>query len=202
MTLSRFLRDYLYIPLGGNRHGKLRRYLNLLTTMLLGGLWHGAGWTFVLWGALHGAYLTLNHLWREAISERVARWLPAWLTSLAGAALTFIAVVSAWVLFRSNDITQAATILQAMYGIAARPISFDAVQHGKLLLVTDVSGRDLAKLLVFALAWVWLFPNSSRLKFIKASFVLAAAQAAAVLYFLYLAIDQFGSYSPFLYFQF
>ena len=55
MTLSRFLRDYLYIPLGGNRHGPARRYVNLMLTMLLGGLWHGAGWTFVVWGALHGA---------------------------------------------------------------------------------------------------------------------------------------------------
>ena len=66
MTLSRFLRDYLYIPLGGNRHGPARRYVNLIVTMLLGGLWHGAGWTFVLWGALHGVYLVVNHLWREA----------------------------------------------------------------------------------------------------------------------------------------
>ena len=63
MTLSRFLRDYLYIPLGGNRRGPSRRYVNLFLTMLLGGLWHGAGWTFVAWGALHGAYLAVNHAW-------------------------------------------------------------------------------------------------------------------------------------------
>src|SRR5450830_1540606 len=63
MTLSRFLRDYLYIPLGGNRKGPTRRYVNLLTTMVLGGLWHGAGWTFVAWGALHGAYLCIDHVW-------------------------------------------------------------------------------------------------------------------------------------------
>ncbi len=202
MTLSRFLRDYLYIPLGGNRHGKLRRYLNLIATMLLGGLWHGAGWTFVLWGALHGAYLTINHLWREVFPEWLSRWMPSWLASLAGTTLTFIAVVSAWVLFRSNDLAQALSILKAMYGIEARPISFDAVLHGQLLLVTDLSGRDLSKLLVFSLAWVWLFPNSTRFKFIKGSFIMAVAQATAVVYFLYLAIDQFGSYSPFLYFQF
>src|SRR6516225_9264244 len=64
ITLSRFLRDYLYIPLGGNRHGEFRRYVNLLTTMLLGGLWHGANWTFVIWGAIHGAGLAINHAWR------------------------------------------------------------------------------------------------------------------------------------------
>src|SRR3984885_3576772 len=64
ITLSRFLRDYLYIPLGGNRLGEQRRYLNLMVTMLLGGLWHGAGWTFLIWGGLHGVYLCVNHLWQ------------------------------------------------------------------------------------------------------------------------------------------
>src|SRR3984957_9987336 len=70
MTLSRFLRDYLYIPLGGNRRGPRRRYLNLMITMLLGGLWHGAAWSFVVWGAIHGAGLLLNHLWRD-VAERL-----------------------------------------------------------------------------------------------------------------------------------
>src|SRR5437588_1453632 len=65
MTLSRFLRDYLYIPLGGNRRGEARRYLNLLVTMVLGGLWHGAAWGFVAWGTLHGVYLAANHLARR-----------------------------------------------------------------------------------------------------------------------------------------
>lgn len=202
MTLSRFLRDYLYIPLGGNRHGKLRRYFNLMVTMLLGGLWHGAGWTFVLWGALHGVYLTINHLWREIVAERFLQWMPAWLSAPFGGLLTFMAVVSAWVMFRSSDLSQALAILKAMYGIDARPISLDAVLHGQLLLVTELSGRDLSKLLVFSLAWVWLFPNSSALRFFKGSYITAAAQALAVVFFLYLAIDQFGSYSPFLYFQF
>ena len=66
MTLSRFLRDYVYIPLGGNRRGPVRRYANLMATMLIGGLWHGAGWTFVIWGALHGLYLMANHAWNAA----------------------------------------------------------------------------------------------------------------------------------------
>ncbi len=201
MTLSRFLRDYLYIPLGGNRKGKLRRYGNLLATMLLGGLWHGAGWTYVWWGALHGIYLTANHLWRAVVPEKVPG-VPARLTGFAGGLLTFIAVVAAWVVFRSADMAQATVILKAMFGLEARPISFGEVTHGQLLLVTNLSGRDLMQLLVSALAWVWLLPNSTRLKFKDSNFVLAAAQAIAVLYFLYLAIDHFGSYSPFLYFQF
>ncbi|MDD4929058.1 MAG: MBOAT family protein [Gallionella sp.] len=202
MTLSRFLRDYLYIPLGGNRKGQMRRYLNLFATMLLGGLWHGAGWTFVVWGALHGAYLTINHLWREWIAERYLRWVPGWIGALAGGMLTFTAVTAAWVVFRSTDIHQAKVMLEAMFGLHARPISLDAVLHGQLLLVTDLSGRDLAKLLFFGLAWVWLLPNSSRLRFVGGNSALALVQAGVVVYFLYLAIDQFGSYSPFLYFQF
>jgi len=71
ITLSRFLRQYLYIPLGGNRGGRLPRYRNLMITMLLGGFWHGAGWNFLLWGGLHGAMLIVNHQWREA----TAQWL-------------------------------------------------------------------------------------------------------------------------------
>src|SRR6202044_1375055 len=76
MTLSQFLRDYLYIPLGGNQHGSFLRYVNLMITMLLGGLWHGAAWTFVAWGALHGVYLCINHAWNNlapAVSPRFAR---------------------------------------------------------------------------------------------------------------------------------
>lgn len=202
MTLSRFLRDYLYIPLGGNRKGKLRRYLNLTITMLLGGLWHGAGWTFVVWGALHGAFLVINHLWRELVSQRCLQWVPDWIGKLAGGILTFIAVVAAWVVFRADDLAQAMVILNAMFGIAARPITFDAVIHGNLLLLTDMSGRDLMRLLVPGLLWVWLLPNSTRIRFLSSSHLLTALQSGIVLYLLYVAIDQFGSYSPFLYFQF
>lgn len=202
ITLSNFLRDYLYIPLGGNRHGKLRRYVNLMLTMLLGGLWHGAGWTFVIWGALHGVYLMLNHLWRGVVAERFLRWIPGWLGTLTGGALTFIAVVVAWVVFRADNMAQALVILKAMFGIAARPITFDSVMHGNLLLLTDMSGRDLIRLLIPALAWIWLLPNSTRIRFIQGGVLLSVLQALMVLGMLYLAIDQFGSYSPFLYFQF
>lgn len=202
MTLSRFLRDYLYIPLGGNRHGKMRRYLNLAITMLLGGLWHGAGWTFVVWGALHGAYLVINNLWRELVSQRYLQWVPGWMGTLAGGTLTFIAVVAAWVVFRADNMPQAMVMLNAMFGIEYRPIAFEMVAHGNLLLLTDMSGRELLRLLIPGLFWVWLLPNSTRLRFIQGSNILLFAQAAIVLYMLYVAIDQFGSYSPFLYFQF
>jgi alginate O-acetyltransferase complex protein AlgI len=107
MTLSRFLRDYLYIPLGGNRRGALRRHFNLTITMVLGGLWHGAGWTFVIWGALHGLYLMINHLWR-ALGLRLPGPV-AWL-------LTFLAVTTAWVFFRAPSLERALALLNAMLG--------------------------------------------------------------------------------------
>jgi D-alanyl-lipoteichoic acid acyltransferase DltB (MBOAT superfamily) len=99
ITLSRFLRDYLYIPLGGNRRGEARRYANLWTTMLLGGLWHGAGWNFLLWGALHGSYLVANHLWR-ALRAGPARAGRA--SRAACVVLTFAVTVVAWVPFRAQ----------------------------------------------------------------------------------------------------
>jgi len=117
MTLSRFLRDYLYVPLGGNRKSRTRRYINLLLTMLLGGLWHGAGWTFVLWGVLHGVYLVINHGWREfrrSLGHNIHQSTP-W-GRRAACLLTFIAVVVAWVLFRAPDVATAQAILCAMAG--------------------------------------------------------------------------------------
>jgi alginate O-acetyltransferase complex protein AlgI len=112
MTLSQFLRDYLYIPLGGNRRGRTLRYVNLMITMLLGGLWHGAAWTFVVWGALHGAYLCVNHAWSNygpAVAPRFAR--PA---NAAAFVLTFVSVVVAWVFFRADSISSATFVLSRM----------------------------------------------------------------------------------------
>lgn len=117
ITLSHFLRDYLYIPLGGSRQGEFRRYLNLLVTMLLGGLWHGAGWTFIFWGGLHGIYLIVNHLYR---SVRLA-WghnlkNDGWLLRTTGQTVTFIAVVISWVFFKANSFETATSILKSMFG--------------------------------------------------------------------------------------
>src|SRR4030081_1505358 len=112
MTLSQFLRDYLYIPLGGNRHGRTLRYVNLMITMLLGGLWHGAAWTFVVWGALHGAYLCVNHAWSNygpTVAPRFAR-----VGNAAAFVLTFVSVVVAWVFFRADSISSATFVLSRM----------------------------------------------------------------------------------------
>ena len=119
ITLSRFLRDYLYIKLGGNRRGETRRYLNLIITMLLGGLWHGANWTFVLWGGLHGAYLVINHGWRRVAARNA--WLQRFGESSVGKvfgwALTFFAVVVAWVFFRADSFQASWAMLQGMAGM-------------------------------------------------------------------------------------
>src|ERR1700730_9593431 len=112
MTLSQFLRDYLYIPLGGNRHGRVLRYVNLMITMLLGGLWHGPAWTFVAWGALHGAYLCINHAWNSLGPKVTPRLAP--LANIAAQALTFIAVVIAWVFFRADSMDSAFYVLSKM----------------------------------------------------------------------------------------
>ncbi len=106
ITLSRFLRDYLYIPMGGGFRGKTRRYVNLLITMLLGGLWHGAGWGFVLWGGAHGLLLTVNHLGREYLpysAPKIFNWV-----------LTFLAVNLLWVLFRADSVEQAFSIYASL----------------------------------------------------------------------------------------
>jgi D-alanyl-lipoteichoic acid acyltransferase DltB (MBOAT superfamily) len=114
MTLSRFLRDYLYIPLGGNRRGPARALLNVMITMLLGGLWHGAGWTFVAWGGLHGLYIAGHRLLRQ--SGLFARILPvAMLRALVGQAVTLLLVVIAWVFFRATDFPAAWAMLTGMF---------------------------------------------------------------------------------------
>ncbi|CAN7273369.1 MBOAT family O-acyltransferase [Brevundimonas sp. LjRoot202] len=115
MTLSAFLRDYLYFPLGGNRHGTVRRYVNLSVTMLLGGLWHGANWTFVIWGAMHGFYLVVNHGW-QALSARLRLPRIPGGAVLAGT-ITFLAVVVAWVLFRAVTLDAAVLMLRGMAGL-------------------------------------------------------------------------------------
>jgi len=109
MTLSRWLKDYLYIPLGGSRHGEILAYAALLATMFLGGLWHGAGWTFIVWGAAHGAALAINRAWTKAGYK-----LPAAL----GWFLTMLFVVNLWVVFRAENFGLAAQIYVQMWDVA------------------------------------------------------------------------------------
>jgi len=123
ITLSRFLKDYLYIPLGGNRKGAIRRYQNLLITMLLGGLWHGAGWNFIFWGFLHGLYLMINHAWRN---------LGLKMPTLCGWLITFLAVTLAWVFFRAQSLSGAVNMLSAMFDFTTIKISPEYVMLSEL----------------------------------------------------------------------
>jgi D-alanyl-lipoteichoic acid acyltransferase DltB (MBOAT superfamily) len=108
ITLGRFLRDYLYIPLGGNRNGWGRAMLAVLVVMVLGGLWHGAGWTFVLWGLMHGLYLAIHRAWGFAGIT---------LPRTVSVAITFLAVLFAWVMFRATSVGDALVIWQTMLGL-------------------------------------------------------------------------------------
>lgn len=108
MTLSRWLRDYLYIPMGGNKKGEFRTYINLFLTFLLGGFWHGAGWTFLIWGAMHGLG-TAGHKFWQSKGFRMNKYL-AWLT-------TFLFVNFAWVFFRAANVHEAVNIIKGMFGL-------------------------------------------------------------------------------------
>ena len=175
MTLARFLRDYLYIPLGGNRQGKTQRYVNLMITMLLGGLWHGASWTFVIWGGLHGVYLILNHAWRGLKTKM--DWRDGGrLAELGAGALTFLAVVVGWVFFRADSFLSAITMLSGMAGMngVSLPGYLENILgqyfsgHDWVIftgfhpLTMKISSMDFAIFTIFmaiGLMIIWLLPN-------------------------------------------
>ncbi len=218
ITLSRFLRDYLFIPLGGSRHGLASTFGVLMLTMGLAGLWHGAGWTFVVWGLLHGLYLSTNHLWRAFVSK----WLPglrdrirrapvlAWAARLSSVGITFLAVSFAWVFFRSPDIGSAFRLVEAMFGFA-----------GWMEVVELTNG--IVPLFPLYLLIVWALPNTMELfqatqaalnvedyrddtvsppAARRLSFALSgrwAATTAVVFIFAWFALSNL---SPFIYFQF
>jgi D-alanyl-lipoteichoic acid acyltransferase DltB (MBOAT superfamily) len=158
MTLSRFLRDYLYISLGGSRKGNIRRYLNLMITMVLGGLWHGAGWTFVVWGALHGFYLVVNHGW-QAVRRSIGLSRPStWWTLGLARTLTFLSVVVGWVFFRATTLDGALRMLDGMIGRNGLDLP---VAIGNILLPgVDLQGLGIqlvqASGSLFLLTWVWI----------------------------------------------
>ena len=116
MTLSGWLKDYVYIPLGGNRKGSLRTYVNLFVTFLLGGLWHGAGWTFVIWGAMHGLALTIHRFWGE-LGYKMPRIL--------GWCCTMFFINLTWVFFRAEDLDSAMRMINSMFSLSDVGISLE-----------------------------------------------------------------------------
>jgi alginate O-acetyltransferase complex protein AlgI len=174
ISLSSWLRDYLYIPLGGSRRGEARTNVNLLATMLIGGLWHGANWTFVVWGAYHGLLLVAERLAGPALKR-----LPAWLYG----GVTFLLVVVGWVIFRSNDLSMAGAWLTSMAGAGGGTLLPD---RSFVLLVAA------ALLAVKALPEPWELRYSARPAY--------AAVYAVGFVLSYLVMN--GKESVFLYFQF
>jgi alginate O-acetyltransferase complex protein AlgI len=168
ITLSRFLRDYLYIPLGGNRLGKQRRYANLITTMLLGGLWHGAGWNFLIWGGLHGLYLGVNHLWHDWRESR-KRPSAAGLTEQGLSwAITLFAVVVAWVFFRAKTMTGAWKMLGSLFGLDGAGTAYEPAGVLRLMDLPILVGPELLLLVgvgavALAFAIALFLPNVSQI---------------------------------------
>jgi len=207
MTLSRFLRDYVYIPLGGNRHGELRRHLNLMATMLIGGIWHGAGWTYILWGALHGTALVTNHMWIAFVSTgkksavyRVGAHL-----------LTLAVVICGWVIFRSPSLAAAGQVFGGMINLHGAYLPDQvlnlapALRHffmglGQVPYLGDSTVMGCFEILVMLLlgcAVVFLAPNLNQMSQRQRLAVVVVSFA-----FTFQKIVFAGSVSPFLYFQF
>lgn len=185
ISLSTFLRDYLYIPLGGNRRGELRTYVNLALVMLLGGLWHGASWVFVLWGAFHGLLLGFER-WRgkESLYQHLPRAFRV--------AVTFVLVLFSWVLFRSPDLEQAVGYFGAMFGIQSET-------SGAMLLAAELYTPN--RLVLFTLAAVIAFQPlqafdwAARITWTKVLLLMLVFTASVMSLFV-------QAFNPFLYFQF
>ena len=181
MTLSRFLRDYLYFSLGGNRKGPVRRYINLMIVMVFGGLWHGAGWTFVFWGGLHGFYLVINHSW-HAVKGVVwgERSNPSNLGKSLSWLITFISVTIGWVFFRSTSMDSAISILASMSGlngISLEPslqsgfIHVGGILPQNLIVYKGMFYNDLGpleagfKVILLLIVIVWFMPNTLQIMY-------------------------------------
>ena len=176
-TLTRFLREYVYFSLGGNRRGHFRQLLNIMATMLLSGLWHGAGWTYVLWGALHGFYLIVNHEWR-LLAKRMNWTLDHWFYRGCSALLCFVAVSIAWVFFRAASIGNAGTVLTQMIGLGGVSIPSQSwAAHGSRgnvfshlgFHLVDTRGLEIKHYdsvlftIIGLLVFCWVLPNTQQL---------------------------------------
>jgi len=231
MTLSRFLRDYLYIPLGGNRHGKTRKYINILLTMLIGGLWHGAGWTFIIWGGMHGIFLMINHAWRRVVNiYGKGKSIISWKARVVYTLITFHAVVVAWVVFRAESVTGAKNIISSMLGfnglslpksmserfsgmdlMPERFISYDGMFHNNVAIWGEIGFL----LMLFLVATTWVMPNTIQImksfnpvidtvtyNSKRLVFKLNLFWAVTIGVLLGISILHLGQASEFLYFQF
>ena len=185
LSLSTWLRDNLYIPLGGNRHGSSRTYFNLTATMLLGGLWHGASWNFVIWGGIHGGMLGFERLQGK---DSLYRRLP----SPAKTAITFVIILITWVFFRAKDLTSSVRYLQSMFGVGAR-------QDGTALVDGLIYHPYYLGCVLLAAVITWFCPQTwdftRRLTWSKAVFCVVALCVS-------LLVMETQAFNPFIYFIF
>lgn len=185
ISLSTWLRDYLYIPLGGNRKGKHRTYLNLAIVMLLGGLWHGASWNFVIWGALHGCWLALERAFKHhTLLQKEPRWLKL--------ARTFFLVCLAWVFFRAETLTHALAYLRMLFGLQDLPTNAMLISH-TMQHPLSLAALGLAGIII------WRCPNTHALTQTSHKKVVILAMGAMVVA---VAVMWIQAANPFLYFQF
>lgn len=185
ISLSTWLRDYLYIPLGGNRHGITRMYVALMLTMLLGGLWHGAAWTFVIWGALHGIYLVVERLLKNTIQIKINAW-----NGILLALLTYTLVNFTWVFFRAREFSTAKNMISSML--------FMNGDGEKILGTFDIIKVFTIITILFICHWIMRNTSMKEVSLKTSPWVLGVVWA---IMFLLIAIAQ-GSGEQFIYFQF
>jgi hypothetical protein len=199
ITLSRFLRDYIYIPLGGNRKGSFRTYSNILATFVIGGIWHGAGWTFVFWGFLHGMALVIHRFWKTLgfTMPKILAWF-----------ITFNFINIAWVFFRAKEWEDAVKVLSGMFGgVVVLPLKLEerldflsafSITFGSSL--GNISGDHFTFMyLLIAFLTVLLLKNSS---LYTNNFVPSKKLIAFSTFTLTISILMFNRVSEFLYFNF
>lgn len=192
ISFSTWLRDYLYVPLGGNRHGSLRTCINLMITMLLGGLWHGASWMFVIWGGLHGLYLIIEKSIKKFEFSKESFWMstPA---QMMLASFTFILVCFTWVFFRSQTLERAFSILHSMIGFSKPAIFWQILSPIRCFCIFLITG--------FVLAIHFCLRNSSFLSFFrKMRWYQQGALMALMIFGIILSIA--SENHAFIYFQF
>jgi alginate O-acetyltransferase complex protein AlgI len=209
ISLSNFLKDYVYIPLGGSRKGRIRQYVNLIATMLLGGLWHGGGWNFVVWGLIHGVCLTINHIWNFIWSKSASKPKNKYseIRSIFFARLlTFSSVVMAWVYFRTTNLSSASLMFTNLF-IGSSDNSFGFTSRSDFITIS--MGIPLALLVIFFL------PNSNQITAflnknisvdsptkINSSVATCAGLLTAITFFISTKIILSAPSSDFLYFNF
>jgi alginate O-acetyltransferase complex protein AlgI len=203
MTLSRFLRDYLYIPLGGSKFGVKRTLAALMLTMLLGGLWHGASWSFMIWGGLHGIYLCINYLWaKTSLHEALGRLrgVSAYLWTGISIALTFHAVCFAWIFFRLTSLADIGNCIRKLYEFDTDKLFTGGSADSSLW--TLLTGYAIATVIAVAVTRAKPLPEVIP-QFERQAFARGAAWGvSAGLLLLAAALQQVGQAPPFIYFQF